>query len=555
MKKKLLLVAIFLLLLVLGSALWIRHLMGVTDPAALLPSDAVGFIALPDLPRSALRWPQTTLAKIGAEPEMKAFIEKPLQFLTKNQGGEEAGSLLWKLKPGRLFAAVTTVTDKDAALIIGFQYWGGKIGHDAAVERLRQELSAGGPPPPLNREIHEGTEIVSSVHQGFTLYNASHGQWGFLSNNLTAIKDAVDRAAGRRKDTSLADSPRYKSILSRLARDPDLLFFCQPQSTIEALLEIGKGMGAHPIPEQVEQARKVEAVGFATKLEGANLRDTIFILRPNPPDFGSLNRSSMKFTSEATAVFFNFVVNFQQLSALSRNPLLASAMKSDALQNSKIIEIAPEAFGPECAVSISWKSPQMWPEGVFAIQVKDQAKADQAMQEAVALFPEANVVESEGIKFYSFPALTGPLTNPTFALAEGYLLTGFNADSINQAVAQAKANAPLDKTPAFAPAISALKSANETFGYVDSKMLFERGFPQLRQLVIFSAALMPGASDVIDPSKLPETETIARHLQPITYAQTRLADGYYIESTGPITMNQAIILGAGLGSSFFRPPQ
>jgi len=553
MRKKLLFVAVFLLLLLIGSILWIRHMMGITDPAALLPANTIGFAALPDLPRTAvLRWPQTNLAKIGAEPEMQAFLEKPLQYMTKNQGGNEAGGLLWKLKPGRLFAAVTAVTDKDVALLVGFQYWGGKLGHDAAVDRLRQELSAGGPPAEVRHETYEGTDIASSAHQGFTLYNASVGQWGFLSNNLAALKDAVDRASGRRKDGSLSESARYKSVLSRLDRDPDLLFFLQPQSALETLLAIGQAMGAKAIPEQVEQVRKVEAIGAATKLDGANIRDTIFILRPNPPEFGSLSHAAMKFTTKDTPAYFDFIVNFKQLSGLSQNPALAALMKTPDVQGSKIIQMAPEAFGPECAVTTWSREQAAWPAGVLVVQVRDQAKADEALQAALTTFPEANVTENNGTRFYSFPALANPLASPTFALAEGFLLIGFDADSIQHALDLAKAGAPLDKSATFAPVAATYHRANETFGYVDSKALFERGFPLLSGIARFSAALMPGASDIVDVDKIPQTATISRHLQPITYAQTRLADGYLIESSGPITMNQALLLGAGAGSWFYK---
>ena len=64
---------------------------------------------------------------------------------------------------------------------------------------------------------------------------------------------------------------------------------------------------------------------------------------------------------------------------------------------------------------------------------------------------------------------------------------------------------------------------------------------------------MPGVSDIIDGSKLPETETIARHLQPIVYGQTRLPEGYLVESSGPITMNHAFLIAAAAGASLFKP--
>ena len=72
---------------------------------------------------------------------MQAFLERPFQYLTSDHGGNEAAGILWKLKPGRIFGAVVSVTSNDATILVGFQFWGGKSGHDLAVARLREELS------------------------------------------------------------------------------------------------------------------------------------------------------------------------------------------------------------------------------------------------------------------------------------------------------------------------------------------------------------------------------------------------------------------------------
>ncbi len=551
--KKILVVVLALILVVAGSVLWIWRSMGVTDAALLVPAETVAFASLPDLPRSLIRWPQTTLAKIGAEPEMKAFLEQPFQYLTKKQGGEEASGVLVNLKPGRIFSAAVSVSSNDAAMLIGFQYWGGKIAHDAAVARLRQELAQGSPVPELTRESYEGDEISSASQMGVTIYNASHGHWGFISNNLPVLKDTLDRAAGRKKDGSLAASERFIQVKTRLLKDPDFLFYSQPQTILETLLAIGNSMGAQAIPQQIEQAKKVEAIGAAIKMDGADLRDSVFILRPAPPDVGSLTHAGMKFTSKETTAYFEFVSDLRQISNLSTNPALAAVQNSQAVQGSKLPQLVPEALGPECAVSLSWPAGQLKPEGFLAVQVKDAAKAEECVQEILAQFPETSINDEGGIRTYSFPALQNAFSNPSVALTKDFLLIGLDAADIPRAL-EAAAGVPLDKSSAFAAVLPAYHSANEVFGYVDSKVLFERSFPMLRQVMVFGAAMMPGVAEIIDSSKIPETETIARHLAPIVYSQTRLPGGYLVESSGPITMNQAILLGAAAGSSLLKPP-
>jgi hypothetical protein len=551
--KKVIIPLLVILVLCAGYAVWSLKESGPADAAELVPAETVAFACLPDLPRTAARWPKTTLAKIGAESEVQAFLERPWQYLTSEQGGNEAAGILWKLKPGRIFSAIVSMTSNDATALVGFQFWGGKSGHDLAVARLREELAKGGQPAELVRESYNGVEIVSSKHGAHTLYNASEGQWGFLSNNLGTLKDALDRASGRKKEGNLAASTRYKEVLDKLLKDADFLFFCQPQSALETLLEVGSSVGAKPIPQQVEQLRKVEAVGATTMLDGANLRDRIFVLRRNPPIVGPLSHAGMKLSSSETIAYFDFASNFRQISTGVSNAVNAGLRYSQVIANSRLPVLVPEAFGPDCAVSISWAREQMTPAGVIALQIKDQAKADEAVQEALTLLPEASVTESEGVRYISFPSLQSPFANPTVALIDGFLVLGISSGELSQALQSLKSGQTLEKMPAFAAAETAYRTANEVFGYVDSKTLVERSYPKLRQIIIFGAAIMPGVSDIIDGSKLPETETIAKHLQPIVYAQTRIPEGYLVESSGPITMNQAFLIAAGTGAALFKP--
>jgi hypothetical protein len=551
--KKIFIPLLAILVLVAAYAVWSLKDTGPADAAELVPAEAVAFACIPDLPRTASRWPKTTLAKIGAEPEVKAFLERPLQYLTRDHGGSEAAGILWKLKPGRIFGAVVSVTSNDATILVGFQFWGGKSGHDLAVARLREELSKGGAPSELVRESYNGVDIVSSKHGAHTLYNASEGQWGFLSNNLATIKDALDRASGRKKEGNLVASTGYKAVLEKLLKDPDFLFFCQPQAALATLLEVGASLGAKPISQQVEQLKKVEAVGATSTLDGANLRDRIFILRRNPPDIGTLSHHGMKLTSPEAIAYFDFASDFRQISTATSNAITAGLVDAQAIGNSRLPRLIPEGFGPDCAISISWTPEQMTPAGVIALQIKDQAKADEAVQEALSLLPEASVTESEGVRYISFPSLQSPFANPTLAMIDGFLVLGVSSRELSQAMQSFKSGQTLDKVPAFAAAETAYRTANEVFGYVDTKRLVERSYPQLRQIIIFGAAIMPGVSDIIDGSKLPETETIARHLQPIVYGQTRIPEGYLIESSGPITMNHAFLIAAAAGAYLFKP--
>lgn len=549
--KKALPIVLAILVVVAASIWWVLRGAGVSDAALLVPAETVAFASLPDIPRSGLRWPQTTLAKIGAEQAVKDFLEKPLQSLNGPKGRNDAGEVLWKLKPGRIFFAAPSVSAEEGGLLVGFQFWGGKPGHDLAVQHLRDALAAGGPAPEVRHESHNGIEISHATYGALTLYNASVGHWGFLSNSLPAIKDALDRASGQRTDGSLADSPRYKQVMGHMQKDPDFIFFAQPQSFIDLLLKAGQNFGAQQIEKQVAQARAVEAIGATMKMDGADLRDNIFVLRPNPPDVGTLTHKGIALTTPDTTAFVDFVTNFRQLFEVGANPAAGAIAGSKMVMDSKLPQLVPEAFGPECAVSLSWPEGAFKPEGVLAVEVRDPAKAQQCLDEVASLFPETKISEQNGVRYHSFPSLGNPLLNPTIALHGDFLLVGMAAAEMDRFLSGLKKGATLESSPSFASSLPTYKSANEVFGFVDARAVFERGYPSLSQILRFGAAVT-GSFEFMDVSKLPETEVIAKHLSPIVYAQQRLSDGYFVESSGPVTMNHALLFGAGVGAVLGR---
>ncbi len=551
--KKAALIIVVLLAVVTASVLWVRGQIGITDPALLVSPQAAAYVTLPDLPRSYMRWPKTTLAKISGETEMKEFLQKPIDFLSKERGGNEATTILMGLKPGRLFVTALVAEEGTVQSVLGFQYWGSRSEFDKAIARMRAELH-GGAPPEATREDHLGTEILSStLPDGSTLFTATQSRWGLLSNSREALVAVVDRAAGRTDSPALATDATYLKVLENLPKDSDLLAFVRPGPILDALLKVGNQLGAAPDPKQVEQIRKAEAAGFALKLDGADLRDAIFLLRPNPPNVGVLEHQGLALTSANTLGYFAFLLQYEMLAKAAQEPALQKYVPAPAEGAPSLFDRLAGAFGKEASVSFAWPADRMTPEFLASAAVINPGQVEEILMEATSMLPETTVIEKEGTKFYSFPTLRSTFLDPTLAVSGDLLVFGLNPAEVNSALTNRGNAQNLQTSPAFAPALPSLATANETFGFIDSKALFERAFPLLRQIIVFGSSFMPGADQFIDASKLPQTETISKHLTPIIFSQTRLENGYLIESSGPITMNQAAILTLGSGAAFLGP--
>jgi hypothetical protein len=547
--KKTLIVVVVLIAVAIASFLWVRSQVGIADPARLVPGDAVAAVIFPDLPRSAIRWPQTAMARIGGEEEVSAFLEKPLGQVAGERGADEAGKLLAGLKPGRVFAALTSLGEDTAAIVIGFQYWGSKADFDRAVAGFRRAVYRGGEPE-TEISMVEGIEVRSTALEGSGhLVSASAGRWGFLANDSGALEETIRRVKGA-DAVSLAEDPIFQSVVSRLPGDPDMLAFARVGPFLDTLLAVGDKMGAQADDTQVGQLRKAQALGFGMKLDGTNMRDALFVLRPEPPDAGTLSHAGMAFTSEETLGYFDALIGLESLSQLASNPALGKMLPPKAKGIAPLLQSLPDALTNEASLSFSWPSGTMRPDILVAAGVRDAALAEQILMQAASVLPETTVSETGGMRVFSFPSLRSPLADPAVAVGETDVLIALDPGEIAGALARRDTGTPLQSAPSFDPALAAFKSANESFGYIDARGVFERVYPMVRQMVVFGAALVPGAADVIDASKLPETDSIAKHLTPIVFSQTRLADGYLMESTGPITMHQLLFLGGGAGTAF-----
>ena len=81
-------------------------------------------------------------------------------------------------------------------------------------------------------------------------------------------------------------------------------------------------------------------------LDGANLRDRIFVLRRNPPGIGTLSHHGMKLTSPETIAYFDFASDFRQISTATSNAITAGLVDAQAIGNSRLPLLIPEDLVP-----------------------------------------------------------------------------------------------------------------------------------------------------------------------------------------------------------------
>lgn len=536
--KKIIIGLIILAVLILVGVVLLKRSGGESQAAALAPEDTTLFINIPNIPRTGFRWIGTALAQIAAEPEMQQFLELPLKNLKTSPSSTEATGILTGLKPGNIFLAATPAEDQSVQALLGFQFWGNRKDYDNAIARLRKELPDANQTP--STESHNGLEILVSKHENLTLYTAAAGRWGFLSTNLDQIKTALDRATGNSPLTSLKTNERFVKVAAELPSDAELFFFFEPQKAVDSLLAMGRMVGANQIPSQIEELKSAEAVGGTLKIDGRLQRDAIFVLRPSREDsLPKLAHPAMSLTTKDTTLFFDFVLNFAAIPSLVDG--FADEYPKAAALAGPLAEAAAQIYGPECALVANWPDGNMTPTPLVAVTIKDEARSSDFLAQTVGSLPGAIRQDLNGHTVYSFPTGYASLS---LAQANGFLLLGMSQEALFQSGDLKKTEGTLREAADFKDAVSAFETANEAFCYIETSTVFTRLYNSFVPVIRFGAAMMPNLKKQIDVSKLPKAETIAKHLPPIVLSQKRTTEGTLVESSGPVSMTQFLLLGS-----------
>jgi hypothetical protein len=548
--KRVLLLLVFLAVLAAGTAtyLFLRH--SAENPGAqFVPGSTIFYATMPDALRTGMRWPKTALAQIGGEPEVSEFFKKPLGLMNK-QGGNEAIDLLMKVKPIRFFVALTAVSQTEGDVVIGFQYLGGRPQLDAAMQRLYREIQKQHPDAKPVTADYQGDAITTLQGATPTIVSATHGSWGFISFNEATLKQVLDRASGRDHSPSLAATPNFRTVTARLSKDPDFLWYAQPQPIVDLLLQIGRQQDAQVNHKQLEEFKKIQALGGSLLLDGENQKEIAFALCPGVQKFPTVDHAPMSLTAIDTMLYYEAISDWRTLVSgdyLQSLPPQAQA----ALTNAGIdLKQIPEIFGDDMGVMASWPQTSMVPNVLVTIGVKDRSRVQTLAQSVLNLAgTQATVTDRDGARVYSFPPTKIPLISPEMAITDHFVIASLTGPELDRALAAKSGGSTLEQSDSFKPAMPEYQKANQAFGYLDSKSLFERVYNTVRPIAIFAAAMTPSIGTFVDVQKLPPTETISRHLSPIVYTNRQTDDGFLVSSSGPITLSQAIVLLAAGGGA------
>lgn len=525
--------------------------------AEFLPSGTLILLSAPDPARTAADWKTTDLYKIWSEPEVKAFLEKPLSLLPSNPAIAATLPAIAKVDPKNAFVALTALDEKESHphLLAGFQFKGDSKEVDALLAKSKAWLRQSQPAGKADLVNYQGRAVETfETPDGDVLASAFLEDWYLISNDVSLLKTTIDRLDRRGAAPSLDQDPAFQSVCAKLPSAPDTLIFALAQPFLGRIFALA-GASGQPVPaESRAEAEKLQAFGAASRIKDGKIHDTIYALAPGGAP-GKLMMSSLPLTSADTLFYvastFKTPAAFN-IPALPGTPaataMAALAGWADALKSQGVsADSVRAALGDEASAQIDWPANSSQPAPVASFELRDRAAAQKLLDGLVAAQVEDSPVwqkmpAEKGLVLYELNLPSVVFVSPTLTVTDKHLIAGLNSDDVRAAAARESAGGGgMAQTERYKAASAAVVKPNVAFAYVDAKAFFERAYGVLKPAATMGAAIFaPQLSDYMDVGKLPSTETISRHLSPTVFSEAIDAQGVTLESLGSVTVAQAV---------------
>jgi hypothetical protein len=372
---------------------------------------------------------------------------------------------------------------------------------------------------------------------------------------VALLKSTLDRLDGKAQQPSLTGAQLFKDATAHVSADADAVLFVRIGDFIKRLTDV-MAMAGQPVQEeQLAELKKTQALAGSLKFDGPNMRDSFFVLTNAVGKAQPITRKTMALTTKDTLVYYaaQWQLKGGDLkNAGAANPALAaifSSLEQSLKAQGLDFEMAGDLFGPEVSFLMDWPAGSQVPAPVLALDIKDKAKAAQFLgvltSGTLGNVPWDKRESSEAVYFIKTGSVMMTVS-PVLAVTDKMLLFGLSVDAVKSAIARGETpGGKLDESAAYKQAGASVAQPRNCFGFVDAAALFDRVYTLARPALVMAPMFAPQVAQHVALDKLPGTETITKHLGPISYSQSEFPNGILVESCGPVTMNQSVV-GAGV---------
>ena len=529
--------------------------------ANLLPPDTALFIHLPDAEKNREAWHRTDLYQLYSEPAVQDFLQKSKSHLPEKSSVREVWNDSSSLRIRNGFLATSSFDSM--RLIAGFEFRCEAKEAQAVIERWRSRLLANA----------AGTQRTSTDYEKHKIDILSSGQFIFASTiagrqflaatTVEDLKALLDRVDGRTKAAALDSDENFRAAMKQMPAEYAWMLYLQPKPLAQKLVNLRAESGRALPADQKSLIERIQSYAHAMVFDGAKIRDIGFAAMPQLSQT-KLERTTLTLAPAETLLYAANIVNMQQQFDWLLEPAGTGTMAgplqsiSNALTSAGVTkEDWKAAFGDEISVMAAWPANAQLPNAVFTVAVRDGARARKIV-DAIASSSGWPKNSRNNAEYYTAPT-SGVLAvvSPTIAVSDRFLVAGLSAASVDGVISPGSADGGLVGSEKFRSASKLVPEPAQIFVYLDLGGLYSRLDATVRPILQMGAAFVPGLSTWMDPTKLPPTEVITKHLSPVVASTSYVNGGYRSESAGTITIEQAAMAGgtAYAGAMILRQHQ
>jgi len=573
MKK--LIVVLVLLTVVVGAAL-VYFVLNKPAPHAadLLPESTLAFLDIPDLPKSRTEFAKTEFSALWHEPEVQAFLAKPLAALreaTASVGApkdaDTIGGLAFDAMQGEVFLAVTHVTlfpVFNPGLVAGVDVRTKRIEAIAGLYKLEGQLKQAYPKGTYQNKEYLGVKyILWETEPGFPVCHAFFNSLVVFTLGEDAMRDMIASWTGQvpRDFKRLANSDKFKNVQQHASMNHEFLAYFNVE---EVLNLVGPLLAFAPQTAGVYQKfSRIQSASYSLSFQDRGIQDVGFVAysssvpKPTPPT----QRKTIALTKPDTLVYsvgsFDLAATYEEvMQSLSQsgndNLMLAAGQFQQGLRTRGIRMGGDvlQKLGPEFAVVANWHPGTRSPGIAIVSEITDADKLRPALDAAMDALREScggtnenlpwDETEGAGQKLRSVHIGPG-LPAPTYALTDQFFILASNPDYARELVIQAKEPKPtLATSTVYQQSIKRLPANGSSYGYADLGGLFTSVYGLMKSVLPRTTG-----NSFVDVSKLPHSETITKHLFPLVSATVSEPQQSTSTSFSPLGKSLAVVAGVG----------
>ena len=571
-------VIVLLLLTAAVAAVMVYYIFVKPAPKAadLLPESTFVFLDIPDFSQSRAEFAKTELYGLWHEPEVQAFLEKPLAAAREaliNLGAPKEGTSVAEqildAMQGEVFLALTRITilpSFSPGVVLGVDARRKRIEAAAALYSLKNKLKASNPTGKFEESKFLGVKYdIWEARPGLLICQASLNSLYVFTLGEDTMRDVIACYAGQtsRDYKRLSESPKYRNVLQHSSKNKEFLAYCN----FEEILKLaGPLLALSPQTSGFYgKLSRLQTSAASMTFVNGGIEDVGFVAYSSaaPQPVPATQRKTLALTTPDTLVYWTSSTDLaamydeamQSLSQSGNANLMAAVglfQQSLGNQGVRIREDVLQKLGPECAVLGDWQPGTRVPDAAIVIEIAKGAQLQTAIDGAMNALKSAtwgdnspwDETEFAGQKLRTMHVGTSVLA-PTYTTTDQFFILASTPDYARQLLGQLKGAKPtLAQSELYTRSMKRLPAGGSSYLYADLRGVFE-------PLYAFGKDTwtQQGDNGVVDLKKLPSSPTIAKHLFP--FVSTTISEPLQETSTSFSPFGKALTLAAGIGGAIW----